>query len=306
MTERGPGAGDSAPIGTRSCAGVLELRPWTGEIQRQDATYEEVNMALPISDSWTRIIEWLRVNGPADCLDVFPAAPRDQIVSTAAEIGIVFPDQLVEFYERLDGAESGSVLPSPDDDLMAFDPMPLEEVSLHWAGQKELVKIGQFDDCTPLSAAEIQNVWWDTGWIPFASNGAGDYLCVDTAPTAAGHCGQIISHSHETGEHRLLSPSLADYLLDLATRLEQGLLVFDDKYGLCPVSSPEEEVQAESDNLFTGMSEWHYANAITAAEEAFKNKDYSVVVAHLERFESRLDKLPASRLAYARKKIAQT
>ena len=263
-------------------------------------------MAVPISDSWTQIVKWLRVNAPADCLEAFAPASRDQIVSTAAEMGIAFPDQLVEFYQRLNGAESGSVLPSPDDDLMAFDPMPLEEVSLHWAGQKELVEIGQFDDCTPRSATEIQNVWWDTGWIPFASNGAGDYLCVDTAPTSAGHFGQVISHCHETGEHRLLSLSLADYLLDLATKLEQGRFVFDDKYGLCQMPSPDEEVQAESDNLFTGMSEWHYANALTVAEEAFKNKDYSLVVAHLERFESRLETLPASRLAYARKKVAPT
>jgi hypothetical protein len=54
------------------------------------------------------------------------------------------------------------------------------------------------------------------------------------------------------------------------------------------------------------MTEWHYANALSAGEEAFKNKDYALCVAHLERFASRLDKLPASRLAFAKKKVAET
>ena len=260
-------------------------------------------MTVPIGDSWTRIIAWLRVHAPAD-VDVFPAADRDMISATAAQLGIAFPDQLVEFYQRLDGANSGSVFPSPDDYDMAFIPMPLDEVLVNWSGQKQLVEVGQFDDCTPRSAAEIRSVWWDPGWIPFATNGGGDFLCVDSVPTAAGQIGQVISHSHETGEHRFLSRSLADYLQDLAKKLEDGQFVYDDKYGVIAASAAIEEVQEQPDNVFTGMSEWHYANALSAAEQAFKNKDYALCVAHLERFVERLDKLPASRLAFARKKVA--
>ncbi len=248
---------------------------------------------------------WLRAHAPADCVEVFAPATSDAIAAAAARMGIAFPDQLVEFYQRLNGAESGTVLPSPDDDPMAYTPMPLPDVIADWTGWKELVEVGQFNDCTPRSAAEIQNVWWSTGWIPFATNGGGDFLCVDTAPTAAGRPGQVISHSHETGEHRRLSPSLADYLHDLADALDRGQFVHDDKYGVVPVSSAEEEVEETADTTFTGMSEWHYANALEAAEEAFKKKDYALCVAHLERFESRLDRLPASRLAFARKKVAQ-
>jgi len=233
------------------------------------------------------------------------------IASTAAEMGIAFPAPLVEFYQRLDGAESGSVFPSPDEFDMAFCPMPLQEVLVHWAGQKQLVEIGQFNDLTPRSAAGIRDVWWDTGWIPFATNGGGDYLCVDTAPTTAGQVGQVISHSHETGEHKRLSVSLGDYVRELAAQLKQGQFVYHDRYGLLLASSAQEEVAQQEvvdkpDDVFTGMSEWHYANALEAGEAAFKNKDYALYVAQLARFESRLDKLPASRLAFARKKIAET
>jgi cell wall assembly regulator SMI1 len=227
------------------------------------------------------------------------------ISATAAQLGFVFPDQLVELYTRLDGASSGAVFPSPDGYDMAFIPMPLDEVLVNWSGQKQLVEVGQFDDCIPQSAPEIRSVWWDPGWIPFATNGGGDFLCVDNVPTAAGQVGQVISHSHETGEHKLLSRSLADYLLDLANKLEEGQFIYDDKYGVCPASSATEEVQEQPNNLFTGMSEWHFDNALSAAEQAFKTKDYALCVAHLERFADRLDKLPASRLAFAKKKVAE-
>src|SRR5688500_7056365 len=113
-------------------------------------------MASPISDSWTEIIAWLRTNAPEDCIELFGAATPEMIASTAAEMGIAFPEPLAEFYQRLDGAESGSVFPSPDEFDMAFCPMPLQEVLVHWVGQKQLVEMGQFDDLTPRSAAGIR------------------------------------------------------------------------------------------------------------------------------------------------------
>ena len=265
-------------------------------------------MSSSISESWNRITTWLRANAPADCVCESASAAADAIAAAATKMGLVFPNDLIEFYQKLDGAESCGVFPSPDDDdPMSFAPMSLDEVVDTWTGQKQLVEAGQFDDCAPQSADGIATDWWNIGWIPFATNGGGDFLCVDTAPTATGRVGQIISHSHETGEHELLAPSLADYFHDLAAKLEQGQLVYDSKYGLVPPSAIAVEVEEESvDDLFTGLSEWHYANALEVGEEAFKSRNYALYVAHVERFEARLDKLAASRLVYARKKIAET
>ena len=265
-------------------------------------------MPSPISDSWNRIIAWVQANAPADCVCNFAPAATDDIAAAATKMGLVFPSDLIEWYQQVDGAESCGVFPSPDpSDPMAFAPMSLEEVVAVWTGQQQLVEAGQFDDCVPHSADGIAPDWWNAGWIPFATNGGGDLLCVDIAPAAAGRVGQMISHSHETGKHELLSPSLADYLHTLAAQLEQGLLVYDPTYGLVPPSAIAAEVEDQPGNdLFTGLSEWHYDNALKAGGEAFHAKDYALCVAHLERFEARLDKLAASRLAYARKKVAET
>ena len=74
---------------------------------------------------------------------------------------------------------------------------------------------------------------WNTGWIPFAGNGGGDLYCIDMAPAEGGTVGQIISHNHESFDHKLLARSFGDYLESLAERLENGELTFSEKWGVC-------------------------------------------------------------------------
>ena len=86
----------------------------------------------------------------------------------------------------------------------------------------------------------------------------------DTAPTADGGVGQVISHAHETGDHKLLSQSLADYLQDLAMKVEQGQFVYDDQYGLCPASSSGEDYWGVNRTTFlracrSGTTQMHCA-----------------------------------------------
>nr|WP_246183482.1 SMI1/KNR4 family protein [Paenibacillus methanolicus] len=38
---------------------------------------------------------------------------------------------------------------------------------------------------------EIKPCLWNSKWIPIASNGGGDYLCIDTDPSDAGVVGQV-------------------------------------------------------------------------------------------------------------------
>ncbi len=93
---------------------------------------------------------------------------------------------------------------------------------------------GDFVGLEPNSAAGVASDWWNTGWIPFADNGGGDFYCVDMAPADSGAPGQIITHSHESGEHRVVAASLTDFLNDLAGALESGSYEYDDDddYGI--------------------------------------------------------------------------
>ncbi len=135
--------------------------------------------------------------------------------------------------------ESAGIFPSADEwDDMAFGPLALEQIIQVWDMQKELVEIGDFADLKPRSAEGVANDWWNLRWIPFASNGGGDFYCIDMAPTDGGTQGQVITHSHESGEHKILATSLAVYLRELADGVEAGAFEYTD-YGMQKMEAGE-------------------------------------------------------------------
>lgn len=264
-------------------------------------------MTSKVADAWGRIIEWLRTNASSDAVKPFPQTMQPQIDEFQTRTGIRLPQQLLDLYAALHVSGSSSAFPSSGDyEQMAFAPMPLSEVLAEWTSQKELVEMGQFDDCEPVSDQGIANVWWDRGWIPFASNGGGDFFCIDTAPTESGVAGQVTSHSHESGRHYLLAMSLESYLHELANKIESGGFVFNDRYGFIPDQTINDRSEQETEEApSSGITEWHVARGLRMGEEAFKNKDYAKCVQHLSRIEEQLGKLQASRLAFARKKLQE-
>lgn len=261
-------------------------------------------MSSTVGIAWDRIVAWLKAHAPADALEPFPAPAPEAVERVRADLGRPLPPELLEFHARLHEAGSSSALPA-DDDRMAMTPLTLEEILAERKMRIDLTERGQFADLTPRSDEGVAAVWWHPDWIPFAGNGGGDLLGLDLAPTPSGRAGQVITHAHETGRHRLLGPSLAAYLQALAERVEAGEFVFDAIYGLT-AAPPAEPEPVRDDDLFTGMTEWHFGHASEQGEAAFKAKDYALYVAHLARFEARLDKLQATRLAFARKKIGES
>lgn len=262
-------------------------------------------MGSSIGESWGRIVAWLRANAPPDAIDPFPESSRAAVDRVAAELGVPVPPQLVDFHAALHLLGSSSTLPAADDDPMSFTPLPLDELLAEWKSQRDLVAAGEFADLSPQPDAGIVEAWWHPGWIPFAGNGGGDLFCIDAAPAADGCVGQVVAYAHESGRRRRLASSLESYMQDLADRMERGEFIFDAKYGSTPAPSGVAAGEDDpADDRMTGMTEWHYDYALRQGEEAFKNKDYALCVAHLARFEQRLEKLPATRLAFARKKLA--
>lgn len=159
--------------------------------------------------------------------------------NATSDAGMDLPKELVELYEIVNGtdpnSESAGIFPSNDRfERMAYGPFALEQIVSEWEMQNELLEGGEFGEAdSEDSADEVLNEWWNPGWIPFAGNGGGDYLCIDTVPAKGGKKGQVITHSHETGTHLLLAPSLVAYLHDLANALEAGHYENNEDYGLC-------------------------------------------------------------------------
>ncbi|MCA9032836.1 MAG: SMI1/KNR4 family protein, partial [Planctomycetaceae bacterium] len=178
-------------------------------------------------------------NAPDALSSAGAPATTQQIDEAETAMASQLPSELREFYAILNGADESGVFPSQDEwDDMAYGPLPLEQIVDEWTSQKELLDMGDFADRDPSSASGIANDWWNISWIPFAGNGGGDFICIDLAPASGGTCGQIITHSHESGEHVVLASSLADYLQQLADAMESGALEYDPD---CGVQTPVDD-----------------------------------------------------------------
>ena len=109
--------------------------------------------------------------------------------------------------------------------------MPLAEVVQDWKMMAELLDGGNFSDKEAKPDKGIRKAWWSKGWVPFASDGGGNYYCIDLEPAKGGVSGQVIVFKHDSGDRLLLSPSLAKWLFDFANELDSGSLSFDEEEG---------------------------------------------------------------------------
>ncbi|MBK9143411.1 MAG: SMI1/KNR4 family protein [Candidatus Melainabacteria bacterium] len=190
-----------------------------------------------VSKSWKRICKWLAENAPSDLSNIRMSGAEAQALKSFESLsGASLPKDFIRLYGLMDGTEGDAavgVFPSPDDhDDMAYSPLPLEEIAGNWQMEKELFEGGNYTDLEADPDEGVAGQWWHTGWIPFATNGAGDFICVDTAPAEGGTAGQVIAFSHESGARPVLAASLAEYLETLADSLETGVYEYHQDYGI--------------------------------------------------------------------------
>ncbi|NNJ27277.1 SMI1/KNR4 family protein [Alienimonas chondri] len=140
--------------------------------------------------------------------------------------GRPLPEDLAAVLRRHDGAGFLGLLPvrwEPGDDPDLFTPLPAAWILEQWEGQRDLLAIREFADAVPNHTdSGVRPTWWDERWLPFAGNGGGDLLFLDYSPAPGGTAGQVVSHDHETGEHRVQALSLAALLEAAADAFESG------------------------------------------------------------------------------------
>ncbi len=184
----------------------------------------------PVATSWKQIAKWIKKAAPGWKTLQKGATDADMANAQAALDGVTMPADFVESYNIHNGSANGQIIPVSGD--ISHYLMALGEVLQEWKMMKELAEGGEFDDGEPRGDERIQKVWWHTQWIPFTSNGAGDYLCIDMAPAMNGTVGQVINFNHEGGEHEVVASSLQDVLSTLARDLQDGAYEYSEDDGI--------------------------------------------------------------------------
>lgn len=176
----------------------------------------------PVAEALHAYIEAMTMYCP-DFLTHFlpPAAPAD-IEALGSTLGFALPIQCARLLARHDG--SGVAMVVPD-----FVLLPARGIAQEWRCWEDL-RISEFDpaglDCTPVGPVRGDS-WWRPGWVPFAADGSGNFLCLDIDPAPGGAHGQVIAMYHDDDRRAVLAPSLDRWLMDLAADAREGRIGWD-------------------------------------------------------------------------------
>lgn len=90
---------------------------------------------------------------------------------------------------------------------------------------RELVRIRD-DDVFP------HRDWWCDAWVPFLSNGGGDYLCLDFRGSFGGTPCQVLEFWHDDDSRTIRHASFAKWIETVVVSLEESLETYRDGFGL--------------------------------------------------------------------------
>ena len=141
--------------------------------------------------------------------------------------------------QRRTRADPPDLLPAREAEDVGFSLLSLDESFS--ARESELELREEFPEEMFSGDDEVAHVVWHPRWVPVASNGEGDYYCIDLAPAKGGTVGQVIAVLQENYERYVISTSISTLIADLAEGLESGKYDYDEDLGIAQFGSDEEE-----------------------------------------------------------------
>ncbi len=174
-----------------------------------------------VAEAWTRIESVLAANEADEFVGLSKPAGDVEITQLEDRIGTALPPDFVQSYRIHNGQSDDVILVPP---LAPLDDgyylLPIEQILEDWETWGELAEAEDLVEKTSAPDEGVRSCWWHRGWISFASNGGGDSLCIDLAPTKTGTVGQVITLWHDQPRRQLVATSFSEWLGDLAEALE--------------------------------------------------------------------------------------
>jgi cell wall assembly regulator SMI1/ankyrin repeat protein len=179
-----------------------------------------------VAESWKAIDAWLKKNAPELKKTLNRAASEKKVADLEKLLGAELPADFRESLRVHDGQKyaEGDLIPALAEGEEGYFLLSCADIAKEWRQWKDLLDRGEFAGQESGPALGISDAWWNPGWIPFASNGGGDSLCIDLAPAENGVIGQVITMSHEASEREMLEVSFRQWLAELARAVEEGAL----------------------------------------------------------------------------------
>lgn len=160
-----------------------------------------------MKQQWERLEAWLKANDPALLADLNPPASDADIQELEQKIGAKLPADFIECLKVHNGQGGKAVWLFDGNEFLST-----RNILMSWSVWTDLLEDGDFDSRVSSPDDGIQSEWWTKGWIPFATNGGGDYLCLDLTPSEGGCFGQVIKVFHDFPKRALVSASFSEWI----------------------------------------------------------------------------------------------
>ncbi|MDQ2807415.1 MAG: SMI1/KNR4 family protein [Chloroflexota bacterium] len=186
---------------TRPAAQLLERRQAATPHLRRESMSATATRAR-INEIWQAIEAWYQDKAPLVHDELRGGASDAQIQQLEEKIGVTLPADYKASLQIYNGEVS----------VHDYTYHGISMVLSKWTTMDQLRTEGKFANAAVYEegAGILQNTWWHSGWVPFASDGGGNMLCIDTAPAERGVVGQILQMERGSG------PGITEYKSFLA------------------------------------------------------------------------------------------
>lgn len=168
--------------------------------------------AAEVGKTWRRIELWLKQHSPRLLAELQPGASDGEVAALEGRVGATLPTDYSASLKLHNGAAY----------LNDYQYLSVEGVKTAWTMMTDLSEKGTFRGRTAEESEGMQRTWWHRGWIPFAQDGGGNMLCLDTAPTDKGRLGQVLSMELQGGPALTEHKSFLEWLQHYSAGLSKG------------------------------------------------------------------------------------
>ncbi|KZT11306.1 uncharacterized protein LAESUDRAFT_720526 [Laetiporus sulphureus 93-53] len=189
----GRAAYDYVPAGTRSRQSSLL------PLHSSSANPPPPTSYPPLSHTWERLRRWLSKEYPelGDTLN-YGILP-DDLKAIESSMGLVLPPAVRESYLCVDGQEAESAAGCSEGLFFGLSLLPLEDVLEEWRFWRDVdedpntgANLRLREVMQSIPPGWVRHEYSCRGWIPLATDKAGNYLGVDMNPGESGLPGQVI------------------------------------------------------------------------------------------------------------------
>jgi cell wall assembly regulator SMI1 len=175
---------------------------------------------MSVESNWVRILRWCEQHAPTTASRLLPPSGQQAVRAAEAATGQVWPAQLHEWFALHDGG-----FDSQPESIVLPNNEPIS-VALAVRTRAELLELFQdnTDDIGGTEALMTQAAGTEVetflpAFIPIGSDGAGDYLAIDTRGGERSGC---VIEFYKEGVAAFRCDSIEDMLDRAASALEQG------------------------------------------------------------------------------------